>query len=83
MKTSALLGAFLLLSLTACGGSDHDDHPQAPPSPPPPVAGNAPDAFAVQVAGVAAAAPDDTEPAALDATAPTMPDNTEPAPLAP
>jgi hypothetical protein len=84
MKTSALLGAILFMGLTACGGSDHDGHPQTPPvQPPPPVAGDAPDAFVVQVAGVAAAAPDDAEPAALDASAPTMPDNTEPAALAP
>jgi hypothetical protein len=84
MKTSALLGAILFAGLTACGGSDHDDRSPAPPvPPPPPVAGDAPDQFVVQVAGVAATAPDDAEPAALDASAPTMPENTEPAPLAP
>jgi hypothetical protein len=87
MKTSALLGAILpaailLGGLTACGGSDHDDRPPAPPvSTPPPVAVDAPDPFVVQVASVAASSPDDAEPAALDASAPTMPENTEPAPV--
>jgi hypothetical protein len=87
MKPSALLratllGAILLGGLTACGGSDHDAPPPvAPAPPPPPVAVDTPDPFVAQVASLAAAMPDDAEPAALDAIVPTMPENTEPAPV--
>ena len=74
-----------MLLLAACGGHDHDDDAAMPPATTPPVATNpapstdpAPDAFAAQVTTLVAASPDDAEPAALDAAAPTMPENTEP-----
>lgn len=78
MKQLSILAVLLL---SACGGSN--DRPPPPPvqAPvPPPVAT---DAFTVQVAQLAAAQPDDTEPAALDATAPSMPEDTEPGPVGP
>ena len=85
MRKLTLIGLLALLS--ACGGHDHDDMAQTPPPPPPATGGNsgpaAPDAFTTQVTAVAAVQPDDAEPAALDASEPTMPENTEPAPVAP
>lgn len=82
MRTPSLL-CLLPLLLAACGG--HDRHDDASTPMPPAATGStaAPDPFVVQVAAVTATQPDDTEPAALDATVPSMPENTEPAPLMP
>lgn len=81
MRNLTLFGLLVLLS--ACGGHDHD----APPvqkMPPPTTGGTAaPDSFVAQVAALVATRPDDTEAAALDASAPTMPENTEPQPVTP
>jgi hypothetical protein len=83
MRKLTLIGMLALLS--ACGGHDHDD--AVAQMPPPATGGNggpaAPDAFTAQVAALAAAQPDDAEPAALDASAPTMPEDTEPGPVGP
>jgi hypothetical protein len=84
MRKLTLIGMLALLS--ACGGHDH--HDMAAQTPLPPATGGnggpaAQDPFTTQVAAVAAAQPDEAEPAALDASAPTMPENTEPAPVAP
>lgn len=82
MKISFLPGILLVAGLAACGGSDHDQG-AASPGAPPPVGADTSDKFLSQVASVAAASSDGTEPAGLDDSPPTMPDNTEPAPLGP
>ena len=85
MKKLSLICAALLLS--ACGGgSSYNDYPTpAPPTPPvvtppvvtPPVAMN--DAFFAYVRNLGASAPDDAEPASVDAAVTTSPEDTEPA----
>jgi hypothetical protein len=83
MKIPLLTGVLLLAGLAACGGSDHDHGGAPSPGMPPPVGADMSDKFLSQVASVAAAAPEDAEPALLDDSPPTTPDSTEPAPIGP
>ena len=75
-----LLPSMLLLgaALAACGGGHHDGDAMTPPPPAPGGGTTAADPFTIQVAGLVASAPDDTEPAAVDDTAATMPEASEP-----
>jgi hypothetical protein len=70
----------LLALLGACGGSNHEAvavvAPPAPVTPAP-----LPDAYFSTVSGFAGAAPDNTEPLAVDAIVSTTPEDSEPAPV--
>jgi hypothetical protein len=81
MRRTIFLAAPLALALGGCGGSNAPQPLPPVQTPSQPVA--QPDPFVAQVAQLVASQPEDAEPAALDASAPTMPEDSEPGALAP
>ena len=75
MKKSSLIAALLL---AGCGGGgDSARMPPGEPIPPAPTI----DAFFASVSGVVSVAPDESEPAHIDALAATAPEDSDPSTL--
>jgi hypothetical protein len=75
------LGLALAMALGACHHNDDDDHGSKPPVSETPPPTTMTDAFFAYVSQIVATLSDTAEPASTDGVAATAPDNTEPQPL--